>query len=134
MVQNLHDVPGTHSDSMTLTALASSAASVTMGCWVAPFKATVTGLRMVSAIAVTGAATNFATFEVRGVNGAATVRGTISLDSGSDLVAGVDVTLASITAFDVAAGDVLTFQYTEEGTGIAAAIGPGAWVVEYEGR
>ena len=134
MTMNVHDIPGTHSVSLPFSALAASAASIGLGAWKAPFICSVTGLRFVSQDAITGAATNYAQFDVTGVNAATTVRGTLSFDDGSDAAAGVDVTMASVTTFDMAAGDILKIDYIENGTGNASAIGGGCVTIEYEGR
>lgn len=135
-MNSLHDIPGTHTDTVYVPAIASSDADSILACWIAPFTALVTGFKYVSTIAVTGADTNSVTLDVTGVNAATTVRATHDLDSGSDLVALVDISMTMTTAagFNVAAGDVLSLRNDEVGTGLGAAVGPGTWVIEYRGR
>lgn len=134
MANSLHDIPGTHVDQIYVPAIAAGENDGPKAVWIAPFDAKVTGFKYCSLIAVTGADTNSVTLEVRGVNAATTVRGSTALVNGTDLTALVDVSLGSVTAFNVSAGDTLNFYNNEIGTGLGAAVGPGVWAVEYEGR
>lgn len=134
MVQNLHDVPGTHRENVYVPVIATSKADSAEGTWIAPFDCSVTGFKYSSLVAVTGHNTNSVTLEVKGVDAATTIRGSYAILVGSNLVAFVPVALGSVTAFDVDEGESLTLYNNEVGTGNAGAVGPGVWTVEYEGR
>lgn len=136
MSQSVHDIPGKHQDQVFVEAITTSEADSVKACWVAPFDAKMTGFKYVSTIAVTGANTNSVTLEVTGVNAATTLRASLALVTGTDLVALVDSTIPLEAAgeFDVSEGDVLSFRNNEIGTGLGASVGPGTWVIEYEGR
>lgn len=102
----------------------------------APFKLTITAVRLLADAAVTANATNFATIEVR--NKGAAGSGTVVMASHAfdtvttDDVAAFDekalVLSATAANLDAAEGDVIAIRKTVGGTGLAVA---GAVVVEY---
>ena len=93
--------------------------------WVAPQAATVTGVTYTSVTAITGANTNTRSVSLinKGQAGAGTtIVATLQFNSGVSTVAADEKTVTlSSTAADlaIAAGDVLQWQSTAVGTGIA---------------
>jgi len=135
MVMSPHDVPGTWVESVAFPTIASSAATDYVAVWVAPFKCLVTALKIVSSDAATGAATNYVSFNVDGPN-ATTEQGALDLASGTDLAAGIAsaLTLTTTAGFNANAGESLRLEAEEVGTGLGAAIGYGALIIEFEAR
>jgi hypothetical protein len=74
---------------------------------------------------VTGVATNNATFNVRQVRAAASlgVIATVTLVSGTNLVAETPLTVPITASFAVQSGDIFDVQMVQNGTGLAVNIG-----------
>lgn len=86
--------------------------------------ATVTAVRYISDATLTGAATNTRSVTVnrRTAGGAATILATLQFNSGVNATAyaSTTITLSGTPAnLDVPAGDIITFQSTHIGTGLA---------------
>lgn len=129
----LHDIPGTHVDTVPFDPIASSAATNYVAVWIAPFRCKVTAIKVVCTDAVTGANTNTVHFNADGPS-ATTEIGNLDLTSGVDLTAGVPRALTMAASVNFAAGESLRLEQEEIGTGLGAAIDYGALVVEFEGR
>lgn len=133
-VTNLHDIPGTHIDHIAVPAIASSAATNYVAVWTAPFKCSVTGARFVCTDAVTGVDTNTVHLNLDGPSSATEI-GTLDLDNGTDLVAGVASAFTVASAVSFTANQSLRLEAEEVGTGLAAgAIAISTLIIEYQGN
>jgi len=135
MVMSPHDIPNTWVKSVAVPEIAISAATDYVATWVAPFKCKVTAIKYVSSDAVTGANTNSVSLNVDGPN-TTTECAYLDLIAGTNLAAGVAtaLTLTTTAGFNANAGESLRLEAEEVGVGLAAAIGYGALVIEFESR
>ncbi|MEU6582755.1 hypothetical protein [Nocardia sp. NPDC046763] len=109
---------------------AGGATSTTIICSTAPTDAAgvgITSVALTSPSAVTGAATNNATINVRQLRNGTPIAGspiaTLTLAAGTNLAAEVPVALAITLGSYVQPGDVLDVQLVQNGTGLALPAG-----------
>lgn len=126
------EAPYTSSRHIVAPAVATAGNDASTPVFVAPYPATVTSVQYVTATAITGANTNTRSVTVTNRGGAgsgSTAVATLQFNSGVNTAAYVPKTIApsgTPANLVLAAGDVLTFDSTHVGTGIAD---PGGLVV-----
>lgn len=124
----LRDIRGDHVVYLPVTAMAGATTDKEQAGFVAPYNATITGVKWLPAAAVTADAANYSTLSLRnrGSGGAGTALAATRAYSATDSSAWVpeDCTLSGTTAdLEVTAGDALTVQMLHTGTGIALPAG-----------
>lgn len=133
MVMSPRDIPGTWKATVQIVEIASSLATVYVAEWHAPFRCTVTAMKIASTATVTGAGTNNVHLNVDGPSNTTEV-GNLDFESGTDLVAGIASAMTMAADVEMAEDESLRLQQEEVGTGLGSAFSVGTWIIEYESR
>jgi hypothetical protein len=119
----VQDIPNDQFQTVTIPAEATAGNADSWPCWRAPFNATVQGVRWIPGAAVTGANTNNFALTVNNKTQTLGVTTTKTYASGTNSVANTAESLTLTANVAVNAGDVLAFDRTVNGTGLASPAG-----------
>lgn len=119
----LQDLPNDLFATVTIPAEATAGNADSWPAWRAPYAATITGVRWIPGAAVTGANTNNFALTVNNKTQTLGVTTTKTYASGTNSVASTPEVLTLTANVNVAAGDVIAFDRTVNGTGLASPAG-----------